>query len=261
MKRFLLTAGLLALALPAFAADAIIEPVPVVESAAVGDWTGFYAGLQLGGAFGGDDGQLSISPFTPILQTRFAPGFDGEFDTGVTGGAHVGYDWQAGNIVFGVLADISATDIGDRQSGFSDTPAAYTIERELNFFATARGKLGYAVSPRFLGYVTGGVAFGDVDFNYSQPGSSAVVQSITGDQDSVGYTVGAGGEVLLTENVSLGLEYLYTNLGDNDYTVNIAGAGPNRNTFGAIGGPGTDLTGSDDDFDFHTVQMKLSYRF
>ena len=251
MKRLLLAAPLALLATSAFAADPVYqEEAPMAVS--VGDWSGFYAGVQLGGAFGNDDGILQLSPFTPGLQTAFAPGFNGDFDGGVIGGVHVGYDWQFGNVVFGALADITGADVSDRQSGYSVTPASYNIERDLNYLGTLRARLGYAPSNRFLGYVTGGLAYGDVDFNYSQPGSGAVVQSITGGQDSVGYAVGAGAETMVTEKISFGLEYLYTNLGGNDYNVNIAG-GP----FGT----GTNLTGSDEDFDFHTIQMKMSYRF
>ncbi|MBA3447074.1 MAG: porin family protein, partial [Pseudaminobacter sp.] len=94
----------------------------------------------------------------------------------------------------------------------------------------------------------------DVDFSYSQPGSGAAFTTSGGQDSDFGYTVGAGAETKLTTNVSLGFEYLYTNLGGNDFTANLVN-GP----FG--GPPGTNLTGTDDDFDFHTVQVKLSYRF
>lgn len=255
MKKLILAAPLALLATSAFAADPVYqEEAPMAVS--VGDWTGFYAGVQLGGAFGGDAGILQLSPLTPGLQRAFAPGFNGDFDDSVIGGVHIGYDWQFGNVVVGALADFSATDVSDRQSGYSVTPAAYNIGRELDYLGTLRARIGYAPSDRFLGYVTGGLAYGDVDFTYSQPGSGATVQSITGGQDGVGYAVGAGAEMKATDKISIGLEYLYTNLGGNDYRVNLAG-GP----FGAIGGPGTTLTGSDGDFDFHTIQMKVSYRF
>lgn len=259
MIRFVLAAPLLLAASAAFAADPVIETEMM---APIGDWSGLYAGVQLGGAFGGsNDGVVALSPFTPGLQTAFAPGFNGDFDGGVIGGAHVGYDWQMGNIVFGALADFTAADISDRQSGFSTTPAEYSISRDLNYLGTVRGRIGYAPSNQFLAYVTGGLAYGDVDINYSQPGSSATIQSITGDQDSVGYTLGVGAETMVTQNISFGLEYLYTNLGGNDYNVNIAGGGAANTAFGAVGGPGTNLTGTDNDFDFHTIQAKMSYRF
>lgn len=270
MHRLLALVSLSLLSSAAMAADAIVdvEPAPVVEEVVVGDWTGFYAGIQLGGAFG-ESGELDIDPFTPALQTAFSPGtnaagvfigdagFDEDFNEGFVGGVHVGYDHQfSNNVLVGAILDVSYYDISDEQIGRSRTPATYTIERELDYLVTARARLGYVFHPRVMGYVTGGLAFGEVDFSYSQPGSAASFTT-SGDQDSdFGYTVGGGVEGLVTDNISLGLEYLYTNLGDNDFTANLTG-GP----FGTAATGGTDLTTSDDDFDFHTVQVRLSYRF
>lgn len=271
MKKLILAASVSLFAMPAFAADAVVaeEPVPVVE-ATVGDWTGFYAGVQLGGAFGSTD-QLELDPFSfPALITAFTPAgdapgssfnADGEFDDGFVGGVHVGYDHQFSNgIVFGGILDVSYADIGDQQQAFSRTPATYTIERDLEVLATLRARLGYTFTPRVLGYVTGGLAYGDVEFDYSQPGSAATASTSGGQDSDFGYTVGGGVEALVTERVSLGLEYLYTNLGGNDFEANLTG-GP----FGGAGSANpvdsTTLSGGDDDFDFHTVQLKLSYRF
>ncbi len=254
MKKFAVLAPLVFFAAPAFAADAVFEePAPIAAEMVVGDWSGFYAGVQIGYAFG-DTGEFELDPFTPGLQTAFAPGFSGDFEDSVIGGVHVGYDWQFGSIVVGGILDISATDLSDDQNGFSVTPARYTITRELDFLATLRARLGYAISDRFLVYGTGGLAYGEVDFSYEQPGSGAVTTTSGGQDDDFGYTVGAGVEGKVTEKISLGLEYLYTDLGDNDFTANLTG-GP----FGAA--PGTNGTGSDEDFDFHTVQLKMSYRF
>ena len=62
-------------------------------------------------------------------------------------------------------------------------------------------------------------------------------------------------DFLVAENISIGVEYLYTNLGDDDSFTRFV-AGP----FGGGVGGFTDFTGSDD-FDFHTITAKLSYRF
>lgn len=254
MKKFALAIPLALLATPTLAADAVVydDPMPIAAEA-VSDWSGFYAGVQLGYAFG-DTGTFQLDPFTPGLQTAFAPGFSGDFNDGVIGGVHVGYDWQFGSIVVGGILDVTGTDISDDQNGFSVTPARYTITRELDLLATLRARLGYAVSDRVLLYGTGGLAYGDVDFSYEQPGSAAVTTTSGGQDSDFGYTVGAGVEGKVTEKISVGIEYLYTNLGGNDFTANLTG-GP----FGAA--PGTDGTGSDDDFDFHSVQLKVSYRF
>jgi outer membrane immunogenic protein len=254
MKTIVYTAAALALAAPAFAADAIIynEPSPPMAAPmAVSDWTGFYVGGQLGGVFG-STGTFALSPFTPALQGAFAPGFSGDFDTGLIGGVHAGYDVQFGSIVVGGIIDISATDVSDKQNGFSTTPARYTITRDLDYLATLRARLGYAVGNSFLVYGTGGLAYGDVNFSYEQPGSGATTTTSGGQRNDFGYTVGAGVEAMVTSNISVGLEYLYTDLGKNDFRANLVG-GP----FGA----GTAGFGTDSRFDFHTVQAKVSFRF
>jgi outer membrane immunogenic protein len=255
MKRLILTASILAAAAPAFAADAVMynDPAPAAAApmAAAPNWSGFYVGGQLGGVFG-ETGTFGLSPFTPALQTAFAPGFSGDFDSGLIGGVHAGYDIQSGNFVFGGIIDISATDVSDTQNGFSVTPARYTVTRELDYLATLRGRIGYAIGSSFLVYGTAGLAYGEVDFSYEQPGSGATTTTSGGQDDDFGYTVGAGVEAMVTSNISVGLEYLYTDLGDNDFNANLVG-GP----FGA----GTTGFGTDRSFDFHTVQAKVSFRF
>lgn len=273
MKRLALLLPLALATAPAFAADAIIDsppeaPVAFVEE--IGGWTGLYVGVQGGYGFG-DTGELDLDPFEfPGLIAAFTPAGDpagssftgeGDFDDGFVGGVHIGYDWQVGNIVFGGILDVVGTDIGDEQRAFSRTPAEYVIERELDLLATLRARVGYAFSDRVLAYATGGVAYGDVDFSYRQPGSGAAFET-SGDGDDFGYTIGAGIETKVTQRISLGFEYLYTDLGDNDFEANLTG-GPFGGATGAAGSnpDGTTLSGSDEDFDFHTVQLKLSYRF
>jgi len=253
----------------------MVDAGPVPEMATVGDWTGLYAGLQLGGAFGDTgiftmdrNGDGVFGDYLPAFDPTQAGcagdgcGFGGSFNGGVTAGAHIGYDWQFGNVVAGVLADVNYADIDDRQSAFSGTPAFYHIDRELNWYGTARGKLGYAFSDRFMGYVTGGLAFGDVEYSFvSNTPATAIV---TGSDDTdVGYSVGGGLTAKVTERISIGAEYLYTNLGDSDFNVNLSGA-PGTGAaaaFGTGGADSTDAIGSDRDFDFHTIQVKVSYHF
>jgi outer membrane immunogenic protein len=62
--------------------------------------------------------------------------------------------------------------------------------------------------------------------------------------------------VKITDNVSFGAEYLYTNLGNGDSAATFT-TGPFT---GGVAGGTTDFS-TNDDFDFHTVTAKLSYRF
>lgn len=221
------------------------------------DWTGYYGGASIGQGFSDDEGILDLSPDSPQLDTAFAPGFSGDFKEGAVGGLHFGYDQQNGNWVYGIVGEVIFADVGDEQQGRSVTPATYTIARDLDTYGTLRSRAGYLVTPTTLVYGTAGLAFGDVDFSYSQPGSGATTTTSGGQDDGVGYAAGFGVERKISQRLSLSAEYLYVNLGDNDFTANLNG-GP----FSAADPVnGTNGTGSDEDFDFHTVQMKLSYRF
>ncbi len=228
------------------------------------DWTGSYAGVQFGTVVTSDEGIFSLSPFPAggALATAFSPspavpdaGFFGEAASGNIAGLHYGYDWQNGSMVYGAVASLFSTDISDKQQGKSRTPAVYTIERSLDTYATLGGRLGYLVQPATLIYGTAGLAMGQVDFAYSQPGSGAATTTSGGQDSEVGYAVGFGVENRVTERVSIGLEYSYVNLGGNDYTANL------RNGPFSAAAPSTNAMGSDGDFDFGTLQLKLSYRF
>lgn len=245
----------LPMASAAIAADMAPMDAPIQSVSLISDWTGLYTGVQIGGGFG-DTGTFALSPFGAALQAAFAPGFSGDFENGLVGGAHIGYDWQMGSVVAGAVLDFDFTDLGDEQVGNSITPATYTIARDLDYLATLRGRLGYLVTDSALLYATGGLAYGKVDFSYSQPGSAATTTTSGGQDSDFGYTVGAGAETKITENISLGAEYLYTNLGGNDFRANLVGPGG-----GGPFGAGTTGFGTSDDFDFHTVRVKLSYRF
>ncbi|WP_062229081.1 outer membrane protein [Aureimonas frigidaquae] len=260
--KYLAAFGLLAATtLPAAAADVIFEETvvtPVVAMTAP-SWTGFYIGAQAGGGFNpSNPDNISIIPSFPgaFPGSAFGSNYTSSFESGFVGGGHVGYDYQVGNWVVGAILDINATDIGERQSAFSSTPAFYTAERSLDFLATGRLRGGYLLTPQTLLYATGGVAYGDVNYRFeanSAPFATAV--AFPDDSDRWGYTVGGGLEFLATDNISFGVEYLYTNLGDDDSTTRFS-AGP----FGGGVGGFTDFTGTSD-FDFHTITAKISYRF
>lgn len=228
------------------------------------DWTGSYAGVQLGTVATSDSGVLSLSPFPSggALATAFSPsaavpdaGFFGQAADGNIGGLYYGYDWQNGSMVYGAVASLYSADIMDRQQGKSRTPAVYTIERSIDSYGTLAGRIGYLVQPATLLYGTAGLAFGQVDFAYSQPGSAATTTTSGGQDSDLGYTLGFGVENRVTERVSIGVEYSYVNFGGNDFNANL------RNGPFSAAAPSTDATGSDEDFDFGTVQIKLSYRF
>ncbi|KAA0970865.1 porin family protein [Aureimonas fodinaquatilis] len=261
MKKFLAAGFVAAMTFPAAAADVIynepiVTPIAALE---VPSWTGFYLGVQGGGGFNpSSPDNFSIVPSFPgaFPASAFGSNYESSFGSGFVGGGHVGYDYQINNWVLGAVLDINAANLSQSQSAFSSTPAFYTAERELDYFATGRLRAGYLVTPTTLFYATGGVAYGDVSYRFSANSAPfATASAFPDSSDRWGYTVGGGMDFLVTDNISFGVEYLYTNLGDDDsYTRFVSGA------FGGGVGGFTDFTGSSD-FDFHTITAKISYRF
>ncbi|GGD26864.1 outer membrane protein [Aureimonas glaciei] len=274
MKRIALALAAVSLgAVPSLAADVVYDepPAPMAMAAPAASWTGLYIGIQGGGAFNPEDPDnisLNTNGFAgPIIGNgvdAFGNNFDSSFDSSFVGGAHLGYDYQMGSFVLGAILDINAIDVKETASAFSNTPAFYTAQRSLDFLATARLRAGYTVTPSALAYVTGGLAYGEVDYGFStdSPAVTGVNPAaiVNEDEDDFGFTVGAGMEVLVTDNISFGAEYLYTNLGGGDSFTRLSGGPFDGSGAAVIPGNSTDFR-SDGDFDFHTVTAKLSYRF
>ncbi|NDV88823.1 outer membrane beta-barrel protein [Aurantimonas aggregata] len=175
--------------------------------------------------------------------SRFA-----EEDDGFVGGVHVGYDQEFGSVgsstlVLGVVGDISYVDI-ERSFGFTNGVDTVSAQQELDYLATLRLRAGLAFGS-ILAYATGGLAVGEVDTTINMFGDAA-----SESDTRLGYSVGGGLDFLVTENLSLGVEYLYTDLGSDDFS---------RSTL-LTDGRQLDFS-SDKDFDFHTVWAKASFRF
>jgi outer membrane immunogenic protein len=189
MKKILLASvaiiGLGAI-VPAQAADLAARPytkAPAYEAAPIYNWTGFYIGGHVGGAFGGRD-------------NLFDPAFNGNGSDGVfMGGVQVGYDTQfAPNWVFGLEANYS----------FLDTSSSFA-NRGLG---SVTGRLGYTWGPALL-YVKGGYAWADTRNTGGFGGGTFSDTHIGRD----GYTVGGGLEYLFTQNWSGKIEYQYYDFG------------------------------------------------
>jgi outer membrane immunogenic protein len=225
MKRILIAtaafASLLA-ATSAYAADLPLKaPAPVV---AVYDWTGFYIGTNLGYSWGrgSTDGSSSgtqsvqIGTTPPTVTPLTAGLLSGRADVnGFIGGGQLGYNWQRGTWLFGLEGDIQFSN--ERGSGDVCTTAGcpagsllFTRDYKLDWFGTARGRVGFLPAERILLYATGGLAYGGFS------GSSWTLPLDVGTWSSTkaGWTVGAGVEAALGSNWSVKFEYLYMDLGN-----------------------------------------------
>lgn len=203
MKTYLLSsiaALSLVVAGAASAADLPSRKGPVVAPvyAPVFTWTGFYVGGNAGYGFG----QVDSTNLGVIGQYDDPDGF--------VGGGQIGYNYQYGQFVFGLEADFQGADLKSRSALIASGVRA---SNELNYFGTVRGRIGYAFD-RFLPYVTGGFAYGNVNNKITTP-----FATFTNDNTQYGYTVGAGLEYAFTNNWSAKIEYLYTDLSKESINV------------------------------------------
>ena len=95
----------------------------------------------------------------------------------------------------------------------------------------------------------------------TEPCREPIERDIVVGGSQVSYAAGGGAELMVTNNISVGLEYLYTDLKDKDYVVNVGpGTAPPTNPF-LLNGGGTDIQRSNPHFRTHSVRGSLSLRF
>jgi outer membrane immunogenic protein len=229
MKRLLLgAAACIVFAAPAFAADmparTYTKAPPVYNAPAlIYNWTGFYIGGHVGGAFTGDNNLLGSS--------------NGQFMGGVQGG----FDYQfATNFVMGVEAQYSWLNSNSTGVTF---PAGTNITGNSDQLGSVTGRVGYTWGPGLL-YAKGGYAWRDnPNIGVTSAAGTPVAFTTDGNHQN-GWTVGAGLEYMFAPNWSAKAEYQYYNFGNTTFT----------------GGP-AEIVGSRFRDDEHTVKVGVNYRF
>jgi outer membrane immunogenic protein len=184
---------------------AYVPPVPIFT------WTGFYVGVNAGGAFRVNN-NFNNGVFIPGL------GFvanNNANNARFIGGGQAGINWQINQFVLGVEGDgqvlVGSNNNNNNFFGFGNNG------NNTRFLGTVRGRGGIAFD-RLLVYGTGGVAFGTGptinNFNPFLLGAGPFFNNATNSNNwRVGYAVGAGVEYAFLNNWSVKLEYLYTDLG------------------------------------------------
>jgi outer membrane immunogenic protein len=225
VKRIVTAALMTAVSISAHAADLPVKaPTYKAPVAAIYDWTGFYVGVNAGLGVGRDLTTIN-TPATNFTESSHQSPF------GALGGVQAGYNWQAAHWVFGVEADFQGADLHDNYTCVSSCiPArSITFDQRIDWFGTARARLGYASGP-VLTYVTGGFAYANVKdtiANTFVPFGGLPPTTVTTANQEVrtGYAIGSGVEASLGGNWTGKLEYLYLDLGSRSTTIG-------ANTFG-----------------------------
>lgn len=165
-------------------------------SASSFDWSGFYAGVNLG--YGWSEYELDDGVVAVTID---------DID-GILGGAQVGYNHDFGGFVLGAEADFQFSDINR-----SLATGLGSFDVGIESFGTVRARAGVAVD-RFLPYLTGGIAWGNGSATVGIPG----VGTFDEDETYVGYAIGAGVEYAVTDSVTVKGEYLYADFGSKDFS-------------------------------------------
>ena len=241
MRNFFLSAALAVSAIvssgAAMAADLPVRTytkAPIVVDPLY-NWTGFYVGANLGWSFGRSRTDVTIAgaPFALPSQRM----------EGILGGLQAGYNWQSGRAVFGLETDIQATDQKGssslsrfipgipcilefdvqfpaclRNTNIPAITGIVTYQNKLPWFGTFRGRLGFTPAERWLVYVTGGLAYGEVTTSETSNVNGANVAFST-DRTKLGWTLGGGVEAALWGNWTGKLEYLYIDFGTVNNTL------------------------------------------
>lgn len=274
LRRILLSTVLVAAAGSAMAADLpyrTAAPAPYVSAAPIFTWTGFYVGLNAGGAW--NDGR-SLSSTGFAAPDPFIFGSGSNDDVGFTGGAQIGYNMQFGSFVAGVEADINYLDRNGGGTGAFPAIAAgapaftdFTVGggNSGNWFGTVRGKLGFAFD-RAMIYATGGLAYGaragsgsivQRDFDGGAPGVALLttLPGTGGNGNNIGWTLGAGMEYAFTNSMSFKLEYLHVDMGSNSRTFTALAGFPGSTVLG-----GETITVRNEN-KFDVVRAGVNFRF
>ena len=209
---------------------AALNLVPAAQAAdiapAIYDWTGFYVGANAGAAF--NSSSVTNDLYVERTDTPFE-GFRNSIDggqTAFTAGGLLGYNYQIGQMVLGAETDFNYLGFSEKNVNhfnylnMPEYPYSTETSFEADWFGTIRGRIGFALD-NVMFYGTGGAAYGHMVGSAKYTNEwRAETQTFKASAAEVnwGWTVGAGVEYGI-DRWRLGIEYLYLDLGEADWST------------------------------------------
>lgn len=177
-------------------------------------WAGFYLGTHAGYGWKQND-------FSRVFFLNTQDG--GIHSQGWLAGGQAGYNWQYGNVVAGLELDGTATGIKGSSVPVTVTTLTETLSDNVKYLGTARGRLGYTVTPNWLLYGTGGLAWEHGLRNVTGisvfPGVGVQTTINESPRDLFGWVAGVGVETFIgSSNWIARLEYLHYDFGGVEAT-------------------------------------------
>ncbi len=210
MRKALLAAvGLVASGIaPALAADLPVRTYTKAPAmvAPVYDWSGFYVGLNGGGA-----SSHQCLTITSVAGSSVLPNSEGcHNSTGGVAGGQIGYRWQTANWVFGVEAQGDWANLTG-SNGSLTAIIPYTNQTKVNAIGLFTGQIGYALNNVLL-YVKGGAAVTDNNYSSFFTATGVVFNQVS--ETRWGGAVGTGIEIGFAPNWSVAVEYDHLFMGN-----------------------------------------------
>jgi outer membrane immunogenic protein len=223
------------------AADAVVEPVEVIETTPEWNWSGAYVGLHGGYGWSNSDSSYNDDFFNENCGFEEAFGCAVDLDPdGAFGGIQAGYNYAFSNgFVIGVEGDWSFASLHEGDEGvFQGGNTATRVDLEIDQLATIQARFGYAAG-QWLPFATLGWGWAHVE-------RSAFNEDFGVDSSEKkwhnGWTIGAGLEYAIDDHWSVKGEYRYFDAGDEDYSLGFA-------------------DGTNVDLQIHTVRFGVNYGF
>lgn len=209
------------------------QPVKIVTPY---NWSGAYVGVTASALMGQTSQKVSgINQIglngVNVNQSVILPSKLNKSSALYGGGLTLGYNYQSGNYVYGVEADVMALNSGKNArntAAYTSAGNPYTSTSSgkinQNFVSTLRYRGGYAFD-NVLVYGTAGLAMANVKaksiFQIRDVTAGPPDDIWTGSKSTMkyGYALGGGVEYAYTKNITLKAEYLYYNVGKVKYTT------------------------------------------
>ena len=212
-------------------------PLPPAPTVAPSDpWSGPWVGVYGGWGFGSPNGAFNVTgdpaDITPAIASQVNGSGAGAISTnGFLGGAQAGWNLRLNaNTVVGVEADVGYAGLRGGRTAAGTIPsysAPYTMSQHYStdWQAALRARAGYLINPATLLFVEAGPAIGGLRYggsfgDYVPIANYIESESASGSAVKVGLTLGVGAEYLISSNLSLRADYLYTRFP----SVNMTGA-------------------------------------
>lgn len=206
MKKLVLSTIAIAVLATASWAGGNVQPPQNPPAVVTDNWSGPCVGLQAGYL----TGKATVGdPFTVK-------------PSGIAGGLFAGYNWLTpSNLLYGVEADINGVSADKskvlaQKSYLGDITllSSATYKFEQNWDASLRLRVGGVVDDKYLLYATGGATWAGVKAGYTTAnGTTSEKKTLSG------WTVGAGVEMKVTNNVNARLQYRYSSYGKKYFNL------------------------------------------